>query len=96
MNYMDKVVGEQKPKKEIDHVVVRKHKTGHTVEHHHTAPGHHPAETHALSNMDELHGHMEDHMGEPNPGEAEADAGQHGIPPAMAGPMAPPAGPAAA
>ena len=90
----DKVPGmpAHKPKKEIDHIVHSKAKTGeHVMVHHHTHPEHHPAETHVKKNMDDVHAHLEDHMGEPNPGEAEADAGQSGIPAAGA----PPAGPAA-
>jgi hypothetical protein len=83
---MDKITGGEKPKKEIDHVQVKKHKTGYHVEHHHTHPGHHPMESHAKSNMDDVMDHLHTHMGEPNPGEAEADGGQHGVPPEMAGP----------
>jgi hypothetical protein len=66
----------KKPKKVIDHIRVYPHKDGsHTVQHHHTHPEHHDVETHGLSNMDGLHAHMEDHIGQPNSGEAEADAG---------------------
>lgn len=34
---------------------------------------------HTAPDMDALHDHLEEHMGEPNPGEAEADAGQAGV-----------------
>lgn len=96
----DKLPGmADKPKKMIDHIKIRKAKGAHSVvEHHHTRPEHHPAESHVMQNMDQLHDHMEEHMGTPNPGEAEADAGQSGIPPAAGAPpaAAPPSGPPAA
>lgn len=38
-----------------------------------------PNSQHTAPDMDALHDHLEDHLGEPNPGEAEADAGQSGI-----------------
>jgi hypothetical protein len=93
----------KKPKKEIDHMHIKSHKDGsHTVTHHHTHPEHHPAEEHALSNMDALHAHLEDHVGQPNSGEAEAEAGNPEAytgpqPSAAAAPIAgaPPAAPAA-
>jgi hypothetical protein len=39
---------------------------------------------HAVENMDGVHDSLEEHAGEPNPGEPEADAGQHGVPSDMA------------
>jgi hypothetical protein len=53
---------------------------------------HHPMEdgtpvadtTHTAQDMDQLHDHMEEHLGQPAQGEAEADAGQHGVPDEMA------------
>ena len=86
----DAVKTGKKPKKELSHMVVIPHKNGsHTVVHHHMAPEHHGPETHGISNMDDLHAHMEDHAGTPNSGEAEADAG---TPEAYTGPAAPAAG----
>jgi hypothetical protein len=35
---------------------------------------------HAVANLDGVHDSMEDHLGQPNPGEAEANAGQSGVP----------------
>lgn len=35
----------------------------------------------AVADMDQLHDNLEEHLGSPNPGEQEADAGQHGVPP---------------
>lgn len=77
--------GHDSPAKEIDHIRTRKikdTKSGKTMwhhEHHHTRPDVHPVE-HAFSqDQDEMVGHMLDHVGEQNPGEAEADAGQSGI-----------------
>lgn len=67
---------DDKPKKEIDHIVHRKSTNGdHIFEHHHTHPEHHPMETHTKRGDDEMVAHMLDHAGTPNPGEAEADAG---------------------
>lgn len=74
--WADAVKSGKKPKKELAHMVVTPHKNGsHTVMHHHTHPDHHPAEPHGVTNMQDLHDHMEEHMGSPNSGEAEADAG---------------------
>ena len=92
-NVMDKITGGV-PAKVISHMVHRKHGKKHIVEHHHTRPEHHGVEHHHFSDMSDVHDHMEDHMGEPNPGEAEADGGQHGIPEGTPG--APPALPAGA
>lgn len=76
--------GHDVPKKEIKHIITSKAANGGFVhEHHHTHPEHHKAETHISPDMDALHDHMEEHMGEPNPGEAEANAGQSGIPEGM-------------
>ena len=83
--------GTQKPKKEIDHIKIRKSKTAgrHIIEHHHTHPAHHPMEEHTTAGDDELANHVLQNMGTPNPGEEEADAGQSGIP---AGAGVPPSG----
>lgn len=35
---------------------------------------------HAVGHLDELHDSLQDHLGLPNPGEAEANRGEHGIP----------------
>lgn len=68
-----------KPKKEIKHIVTKKAKTGGYIhEHHHTHPEHHPMEEHVTPDQDSMMDHMMQHMGTPNPGEAEADAGQSG------------------
>lgn len=39
---------------------------------------------HVMPDMDAMHDHMESQFGEPNEGEPQADAGQHGVPEAMA------------
>ena len=49
-----------------------------TVEHHHEE-GAHKNVKHAVGNIDEMHDSVEDHLGAPNAGEAEADGGDHGI-----------------
>ena len=83
-NVMDKITGGV-PAKVVSHMVHRKHKADHhVVENHHTHPDHHPAEHHHFKGndaMDQVHDHMEENAGTPNPGEAEADAGQSGISP---------------
>lgn len=69
------------------------HKDGSvTVEHHHK-DGAHLNVKHAAPSLDHLHDSMQEHLGTPNPGEAEADAGQHGIPEAQATPAGIPAAP---
>lgn len=77
----------KKPKKEIKHINVRKGHggKGYIAEHHHTHPEHHPMEEHVLPNQDAMMDHMMQNMGQPNPGEAEADAGQGGVEPQPAG-----------
>jgi len=73
---------EAKPAKEIKHIVTRKAHggKGHIHTHVHTHPDVHPDEEHVTSGDDEMAEHMMQNMGTPNPGEAEADAGQSGIP----------------
>jgi hypothetical protein len=77
------------------HTHVEHHKDGsHTVTHLHHKGGEHDVK-HAVADLDGVHDSMEDHLGTPNPGEAEADAGQHGVPEpeaSAAGLPAPPAG----
>jgi len=84
----------------------KKHKRGRhthtTIEHHHDSS--HTSHKHfedgskessAHANLDGVHDMMEDAHGSPNPGEAEADAGQHGVPEAQAAPAGLPSQPAA-
>lgn len=67
---------DSKPAKHISHIVHKKsHNGDHIFEHHHTHPEHHPSETHTKRGDDEMVEHMMQHAGTPNPGEAEADAG---------------------
>jgi hypothetical protein len=80
----------EKPKKEIKEIRTRKGKSGGYIhEHHHTAPEHHPMEEHTSPDQDAMVSHLMEHMGQPNPGEAEADAGQGGVPAAGAAQAAP-------
>jgi hypothetical protein len=65
----------------------------HTIHHMHEAGAEHDVK-HAVANLDGAHDSMEDNLGSPNPGEAEADAGQHGVPEAQAAPAGLPGGPA--
>lgn len=87
-----------KPKKEIKHIITKKAADGknHIHTHVHTHPEHHPDEDHVSQGNDGLASHMLEHMGTPNPGEADADAGQSGIPAAGADPAAAGAAPAGA
>lgn len=76
-------------KKEIHHIKTRKGKSGGYIHTHvHTKPEEHPDEEHVSPDQDSMVEHMMQHMGEPNPGEAEADAGQSGVPAAGAPPQA--------
>ena len=51
----------------------------HTVHHMHE-DGAHADVKHAAATLDAVHDSMQDNMGSENPGEAEANAGQSGIP----------------
>ena len=67
------------------HSTVEHHHDGsHTVTHHHHE-GSHKDIKHAVADHDGMIDSMMDHTSAPNPGEAMADAGQHGVaPPAAA------------
>ena len=74
---------------------MKKHKFTHTdIEHHDdgSATIHHTHEDgkshkhHAVADLDGVHDSLEDHLGSPNPGEAEAEAGDHGVPAEHAAP----------
>jgi len=59
-----------KAKKELHKMHITKMKSGgYHVMHEHVA---HPPEEHAVPDTDALHEHIEEHMGEPNTGEASA------------------------
>jgi len=61
------------------HSHIEHHADGsHTVEHHHNE-GPHKNVRHAAMSLDHVHDSLQDHLGLPNPGEAEANAGQHGV-----------------
>jgi hypothetical protein len=70
------------PPKVVDTMVVKRVPgKGHHVTHHHTSSAH-PAEAHMVpapggntGNLENLHDHMEDHMGSPNPGEQACEDG---------------------
>lgn len=75
---------------------IRHHHDGsHTVKHIvHPRHAHEMSDVeHAVPNLDGLHDSLQDHLGVPNPGETEANVGQHGIP-AEHLPVGMPAGPA--
>ena len=81
-------------KKEVKEMHIKKAANGgHVITHHHSG-GEEP-ETHTTKTDDELMDHVAQHMGTPNPGEAEADAGTPDAGAAGAAAGAPPAGAAA-
>ncbi len=64
---------EEKPKKEIKHIEVRKGKSGgHIITHHHTHPSHAPEE-HVTSTDDQMASHMLANAGNNPPAEATPD-----------------------
>lgn len=74
------------------HTSVEHHADGsHTIHHKHSE-GEHKDVKHAVADLDSLHDSMQDHLGTPNPGEAEADGGDHGIPAEQAEPAGIPGG----
>lgn len=81
---------EEKPPKRIKHIITRKVHGGHLHTHVHDHPAH-PDEEHVTQGTDGMVDHLLQHNSEPNPGEAEADAGQSGIPPQGGAPMPNPA-----
>lgn len=71
---------DKKPPKTVHTMVItRVPGKGHHVTVHHTHPQHHPADSkmiHADGNgLDQLHDHVEEQMGTPNPGEQECEDG---------------------
>lgn len=78
----------------VDHHKDRSHTS---TRHHKHEDGSMSSESSAHHDLDGVHDMLQDHMGAPNPGETEADGGQHGVPAAQAGPaglspMPPPQG----
>lgn len=65
MNPYEKITsGDSKPKKELHKMEITKSHNGkHIVTHKHHHPETHPDETHVMGNMEDLHNHMEDHLG---------------------------------
>lgn len=75
----------EKKKHGFKKIHMEHHKDGSvTLHHEHEMPEHDVK--HAVSNLDQAHDSIEDHIGEPNEGESEADQGMHGIPAEHAGP----------
>jgi hypothetical protein len=79
------------PKHKFTHTHIEHHPDGSKTIHHVHKDGPQHDVKHAVPNMDGVHDSLEEHMGEPNKGEAEAMA----QPAAPAAPIAPPAVPAA-
>ena len=78
------------------HTHAEHHSDGSSTVHHVHKDGPKHDVKHAVASLDHLHDSMQDHLGQPNPGEAEAAAGQHGIPEAAAAPAGIPLAPGAA
>jgi hypothetical protein len=92
---MEALGDKSKPKKEIKEMHIRKSHDGrHIVKHVHKHPSH-PDEEHIMEHGDQLHDHIAQHMTEPNLGEMEAEAGQHGLSDGQAAAAGIPAAPAA-
>lgn len=68
------------------HTRITHHADGSATIRHEHEEGPHKDVEHAVADLDGIHDSVEDHMGQPNDGEAEAEAGQHGVPDAQAGP----------
>ena len=69
------------------HTHIEHFKDGSHAVHHVHADGPEHDVKHAAMHLDHVHDSLQDHLGMPNPGEAEADMGQHGVPAAQAGPV---------
>jgi hypothetical protein len=68
------------PKKSVKEMHIRKGKSGGFImEHHHAAPAVHPMEEHTAPDMDALHDHMDQHMGQPPDAEAAEGAESPGV-----------------
>lgn len=68
------------------HTHIEHHHDGsHTVHHVHEDGSEHDVK-HAAPNHDAMMDSLMDHTSAPNPGEAQADMGQHGVPGAVAAP----------
>lgn len=79
-----------KKKHHSKHIHVDHHPDGsHTVKHVMDDGSEHAS---AHGNLDSVHDHIQDSIGQPNPGEMEADGGQHGVPAEQAGPAGLPMG----
>jgi hypothetical protein len=83
---------EKKHKKHAGHgyksTHIEHHDDGsHTVRHDHENPD--QSKSYAAADLDGVHDGMEDHLGQPNPGEAEAEGGKSGLPEAEAAGAAP-------
>jgi len=82
-------------KHKYSHTHIVHHKDGsHTVHHEHEDGKSH--KDYAVADHDGMIDGIMDHTSEPNEGEAEAEAGNHGIPPEHAAPAGIPAAPAPA
>ncbi len=68
---------------------VEHHKDGSATVHHKHEEGPHKDVKHAVANLDGLHDSMQENLGQPNPGEAEANAGPVAVPGAVPGAAAP-------
>jgi len=69
-------------KKKHTHTHIEHHHDGSHTMHRHFKheDGSESKESSAHHTLDDLHDGIQEHMGTPNPGEAEADAGAHGVP----------------
>ena len=70
----------------FSHTHMEHHKDGSHTIHHQREDGADKDVKHAAADLNAAHDSVEDHLGAPNAGEAEANAGDHGVPEAQAAP----------
>lgn len=92
----EKNMAEEKKKKhhEFKHTMIVHHDDGsHTTTHHHESGDSKKNKEYASSDHDSMMDGMMDNTSAPNPGEAQADAGDHGVPEEQAAPAGLPGAP---
>jgi hypothetical protein len=74
------------PHHKFTHTHIEHHPDMSSTVHHVHKEGPHADVKHAAMDLDSVHDSLQDHLGAPNEGEAEADMGQHGVSAEQAGP----------
>lgn len=68
-------MAEHKKRHKFSHTHIEHHKDGSATVHHVHEDGAHADVKHAAADLDGVHDSLQDHLGVPNPGEMEANAG---------------------